>query len=210
MGIAEVISNPTLVPAIFLDRDGVINRNVVDPTTGEYGAPLRAEDFELTPGALQALQLLREAGFSLFLVSNQPNYAKGKSSLEELGAIHAKLLEELHAADIEFTDFYYCYHHPQGVISTHSGPCDCRKPSPYFLLKARDTHGINLESSWMIGDRPADIECGRAAGVRTICVREDHPGNRAIDDVRADFDADDLAAAAQIILRNPHYEQAQK
>jgi D-glycero-D-manno-heptose 1,7-bisphosphate phosphatase len=201
VGIAEVIPRSGDVSAIFLDRDGVLNRNVIDPATGEYGAPLRAEDFEIVPGALHAMKLLREAGFALFLVSNQPNYAKGKNSLEELAAIHAKLLAELHAAGIEFTDFYYCYHHPQGVVATHSGPCDCRKPSPYFLLQARDTYGIALESSWMVGDRAADIQCGRAAGVRTVRVQEDHPSTRAANEIEADFEAKDLDQAAQLILK---------
>jgi len=203
-----VSSHPTLVPAVFLDRDGVINRNVLDPATGEYGAPLRAQDFALAPGALDAMQSLRKAGFLLFLVSNQPNYAKGKSSLEELAAIHAKLLAALKTAGIEFTDFYYCHHHPQGVMPTHSGPCDCRKPSPYFLLKARDTYRVSLQHSWMIGDRATDIQCGRSAGVRTIRVQEDHPASRASHEVKADFEADDLAEAAKIILNDQYSVQA--
>ena len=192
----------TIRSAVFLDRDGVINKNVLDPATGEYGAPLRADQFELAPGALSALEALQQAGFALFVVSNQPNYAKGKCSFEELNAIHQRLKAELDAAGVALTAAYYCYHHPQGKIRGYSGPCGCRKPSPYFLLGAREEHGVSLESSWMVGDRPTDIECGRAAGVKTIRVAADHPASPHPDEPIADFEAHDLAQAAEIILKS--------
>lgn len=191
-----------LRPAVFLDRDGVINRNVLDPASGEYGAPLMANALQIAPGAIDGLLALQRAGFPLFLISNQPNYAKGKSSLEELAAIHLRLQRELDAAGISFTDFYYCLHHPDGKVPGYSGPCECRKPSPYFVYKARDEHGLELETSWMIGDRVADIECGRTAGLGTIRITEDHPAERGGDEIPADFEASDLAHAVEIILRN--------
>ncbi len=187
--------------AVFLDRDGVINGNVQDPATGEYGAPLLPEQFHLAPGALVAMVALRRAGFLLFLVSNQPNYAKGKSSLETLRAIHDRLEAELKAAGIDFAEFFYCYHHPDGIVPEYSGPCRCRKPSPYFLLKAENEFGLSLGESWMVGDRPVDVECGRAAGTRTILVGPDHPSARAKAQVEPDFEAGDLADAAEIILK---------
>ena len=187
--------------AVFLDRDVVINRNVLDRATGEYGAPLLPEDFELAPGAIDALLALQQAGFPLFLISNQPNYAKGKSSLEDLAAVHQRMTAELEAAGIAFAEFYYCYHHPKGVVADYSGPCECRKPSPYFLFKARDAFGLALQDSWIVGDRATDIECGRAAGVRPTRVKEDHPLTRAANEAKADFEAYDLAHAAEIILK---------
>jgi D-glycero-D-manno-heptose 1,7-bisphosphate phosphatase len=196
MGIGEV----KLRQAVFLDRDGVINRNVQDPATGEYGAPLSPEQFQLAPGALDAMAALRQGGFLLFLVSNQPNYAKGKSSLETLGAIHDRLSVELDAARINFAEFFYCYHHPEGIVPEYSGPCRCRKPSPYFLSRAGDEFGLSLAQSWMIGDRPTDIECGRGAGARTILVAPDHPASIRKAQVFADFQARDLAHAAAIVL----------
>ncbi|AXC11796.1 D-glycero-D-manno-heptose 1,7-bisphosphate phosphatase [Acidisarcina polymorpha] len=186
--------------AIFLDRDGVINRNVLDPLTHEYGAPLRAKDFELLPGVLPALATLQQAGFRLFLVSNQPNYAKGKSSLEELAAIHQCLASELGFAGIMFTEFYYCYHHPAGIEAGYSGHCDCRKPSPYFLLQAKVKFDLALEECWMVGDRESDIECGQAAGVRTIRVAEDLSAAGESNLIAADYQARSLADAVQIIL----------
>lgn len=181
---------------VFLDRDGVINRNVFNPATGEYEAPLTAEDFELLPGVRQALLQLRDAGFLLFLVSNQPNYAKGKSSLAELRAIDAELRRELDAIGIEFAAAYYCLHHPNGSVAGHSGPCACRKPSPYFLFRAMQEFRLDLEQSWMVGDRATDIECGRAAGVRTILIG---PTGVDIERVAGDWIAADLTAAAEMI-----------
>jgi D-glycero-D-manno-heptose 1,7-bisphosphate phosphatase len=182
--------------AVFLDRDGVINRNVFNPATGEYEAPLTAEDLELLPGVRRGLLQLRDAGFLLFLVSNQPNYAKGKSSLAELRAIDADLRRELARNGIDFAAAYYCLHHPNGDVAGFSGHCACRKPSPYFLLRARREFGLDFEQSWMVGDRATDIECGRAAGVRTILI--DSTG-RGDGQAAPDWIAVDLAAAAEMI-----------
>jgi D-glycero-D-manno-heptose 1,7-bisphosphate phosphatase len=187
--------------AVFLDRDGVINRNVMNPVTLAWEAPLSVQSFVLTPNALAVLSALRQAGFLLFLVSNQPNYAKGKTSLEVLEAIHQHLLKLLARQGIEFTAFYYCLHHPHGVVPSHSGPCACRKPAPFFLLRARDEFGLDMERSWMVGDRASDIACGQAAGVHTIRVRNQQ-GDAAVtgDEPSAEFQVDSLQAAAVIIL----------
>jgi D-glycero-D-manno-heptose 1,7-bisphosphate phosphatase len=182
--------------AVFLDRDGVINRNVFNPASGEYEAPLTAADFTLAPGALEALRRLQRAGFLLFVVSNQPNYAKRKASLEELAAIDATMRRELAAAGVAFAGVYYCLHHPEGVVPEYSGPCACRKPSPYFLLRAMRDFGVEAAHSWMIGDRDTDVLCGRAAGVRTIFIDELGGGGGRNE---ADWTGPDLAAAAEHI-----------
>jgi len=182
--------------AVFLDRDGVINRNALNPATGEYEAPLTAEDFEILPRVREALLQLRDAGFLLFMVSNQPNYAKGKSSLAEHYAIDAELRRELTAIGVEFAASYYCLHHPDGSVAGFSGLCACRKPSPYFLLRARRQFGLNFQQSWMVGDRATDIECGRAAGTRTILI---DPSGRGDGQAAPDWIAPDLAAAAEMI-----------
>lgn len=188
---------------VFLDRDGVINQNIFNPASGEYEAPLTAADFIMAAGALEALRRLQSAGFLLFVASNQPNYAKGKASLEELVAIDTRMCREVAAAGIALVGVYYCLHHPEGIVAEYSGPCACRKPSPYFLLRAMREFGLNAAESWMIGDREADVTCGRAAGVRTIFIdqrRSGHGGNKA------DWIAPDLAGAAEYICRE-FYEQ---
>lgn len=157
-------------PAVFLDRDGVINELVLNPLTGEYEPPHSPEDLLLISGVIPALRELQLAGFELFLVSNQPDYAKGKATLEQIHAVHGRLDHCLRAAGVQFREYYYCYHHPKGIVPEYSFVCECRKPKPYFLLKAARDYGIDLESSWMIGDRDTDIECGKGAGVQTILI----------------------------------------
>jgi D-glycero-D-manno-heptose 1,7-bisphosphate phosphatase len=197
MGVSG-LSQPA---AVFLDRDGVINRNVMNPLTLAWEAPLRVESFVLANNALQALRTLRKAGFLLFLVSNQPNYAKAKVSLETLEDIHNRLLHLLHEEQIEFAAFYYCLHHPHGVRPGYSGPCRCRKPSPFFLLQARDQFGLDMERSWMIGDRASDIACGQAAGVHTIYVHN-REGEAPVEghETGAEFQVDSLESATVLIL----------
>jgi D-glycero-D-manno-heptose 1,7-bisphosphate phosphatase len=199
MGIGR-LARATCAHAVFVDRDGVINRNVFNPQTGAYESPHRPEEFHLTDDALPALARLQAAGFRLFLVSNQPSYAKGKTTLAMLEAIHGCLVDALNAAGIIFSAFYYCFHHPESEMPGYGGPCSCRKPSPFFLFKARDEFGLDLAQSWMVGDRVTDVECGRAAGVHTIRVVEDHPATRRADEMAAEFEARNLAQAADVIL----------
>ncbi len=198
MGIGDVRR------AVFLDRDGVINRNILNCDTGEYESPHRPEDLHIVPGALEAMAALQAAGFGLFLVSNQPSFAKGKTSLEAIKAIHNRLENHLSGAGIVFDAFYYCYHHPQGIVPGFSGACDCRKPSPFFLRKAAEDFNIDLGSSWMVGDRATDIACGKSAGARTIRIREDHVTRQEPHEPHepvAEFEAADLTKAVQIILQ---------
>lgn len=179
--------------AVFLDRDGVINANVFYADSGEVEAPRTAADFTILPGVLQAMTDLRAAGYLLFVVSNQPNQAKGKATRVDHDAIQAKLVSALVDAGIQVEEFFYCFHHPQGVEPSLSGPCDCRKPSPFFLNQAREAHALDMAASWMIGDRDTDIACGRAAGARTIRIAAEMS-------VVADFTAPNLSVAAAIVL----------
>ncbi|HUY80129.1 MAG TPA: HAD-IIIA family hydrolase [Acidobacteriaceae bacterium] len=180
--------------AVFLDRDGVINRNVLNPATGELEAPLTAAEFEVLPGVSKGLRQLQAAGYLLFVVSNQPNYAKGKSTLRELRAVDGAMRDALDAMRVWMAAVYYCLHHPEGGVQGYTGPCACRKPAPYFLFKAAREYGIDLSQSWMVGDRATDVACGRAAGVRTILVGE------SAENLKADWVGRDLAEAARHIL----------
>jgi D-glycero-D-manno-heptose 1,7-bisphosphate phosphatase len=183
--------------AVFLDRDGVINRNVFYPDSGEFESPRSVAEFELFPWTLEAMGKLRAAGYSLFIVSNQPNYAKEKSPLEPLREIGDALVALTTANGIDIRASYYCFHHPNSLIPGYSA-CDCRKPSPKFLLDAAAEFDLDMEHSWMVGDRPTDIECGLRAGVKTIRVAPDHPGQ--LDrSVHPHYDAANLLEASKII-----------
>ena len=192
-------------PAIFLDRDGVINPMVLNPATGRLESPLSTADFSFFDGVLESLSILRDEGFPLILVSNQPNYALGKSTLHGMSAIHQKFVYELVRSGIAFARFCYCLHHPKGVTPGYSGLCVCRKPSPWFLLRARDDFGYSLRDSWMIGDRPTDTQCGRAAGARTIRIEPAPGASDPVNPVRAlvaraDYSVRNLTEAVDIIL----------
>jgi D-glycero-D-manno-heptose 1,7-bisphosphate phosphatase len=167
MGIGQKMNR-----AVFLDRDGVINELVLNPQTKEYESPLSEKDLKIAPEIFTSLKKLNNAGFLLFVVSNQPNYAKGKSSLEFLHTINQLLSKQMDEHGVGFTEYYYCYHHPDGVVKEYSGDCLCRKPKPFFLLEAQKKYDIDMKHSWMVGDQDTDIQCGQAAGVRTIRVSE--------------------------------------
>jgi D-glycero-D-manno-heptose 1,7-bisphosphate phosphatase len=195
--------------AVFLDRDGVLNHNWLNPTTGEWESPIRPEDFRLCAGIVGALAELTAHGFRLILVSNQSSAAKGKCSLADLQSVHARFMAELKPGGIVFDEFCYDYAHPQAVVPELSGPLTSRKPSAYFLERAIRSLGLDRSCSWMVGDRDTDIECGRRAGVRTIQVASPDPDARALVNGHADFDAENLEAAVNIIVAETRRHQSE-
>jgi D-glycero-D-manno-heptose 1,7-bisphosphate phosphatase len=170
--------------AVFLDRDGVINRAVV--RDGKPYAPDRVEDLEVLAGVPDALRKLRRAGFRLIVVTNQPDVARGTQSREVVEAMHARLTAELAVDEV-----IACYH--------DGDDCDCRKPKPGALLDAAQRHGVELENSFMVGDRWRDIEAGQRAGCR--CLFVDH-GYAEQQPVGSFVRVPSLAAAADWILEN--------
>jgi D-glycero-D-manno-heptose 1,7-bisphosphate phosphatase len=160
--------------AVFLDRDGVLNELVLNPATREYEPPHSPDNLIIFPDVIESLRVLQIAGFELFLVSNQPDYAKGKTTLGNIRSVHTRFDSILTSGGIHFQEYFYCYHHPDGVVPEYSCLCECRKPNPHFLFKAAEDYDIDLKKSWMIGDRDSDIECGKAAGTRTIMIEEPH------------------------------------
>jgi D-glycero-D-manno-heptose 1,7-bisphosphate phosphatase len=180
--------------AVFLDRDGVINQNVFYEDTGLIEAPRTVSDFRLADGALDAMARLQAAGWSLFIVSNQPNQALGKAMAEDHREITEALSALLAASDVRIVEAYYCLHHPDGSHPTLSVACSCRKPSPFFLNEAAQRWSVVLGASWMIGDRETDVACGRQAGARTIRI------DSGAESTAADYLCDDLVQAADLLI----------
>jgi D-glycero-D-manno-heptose 1,7-bisphosphate phosphatase len=185
---------------VFLDRDGVLNELVPDPTSGEPESPLRPEDVRLLPGAAVAAARIARAGLTLVCVSNQPAAAKGLVSVEDLLAVHGRAIELLAMEGVELAGTRLCLHHPQGVVPELAGPCACRKPAPGMLLDTAAALGIDLRASWMVGDTDADVEAGRAAGCGTLLI--EHPGSRhkRRSGIQPDLRAADLPGAADLLL----------
>lgn len=195
-------------PAVFFDRDGVLNEPVWNPMTGEYESPHTVGDLQLCANVMTPLRTLREQGFELFIVSNQPSFAKGKTSLENIQAIARAVEEQFRAAAVTFRATYYCYHHPRGVVPGYAEPCPCRKPEPYFLLQAAERYGVDLRRSWMLGDRHSDVECGRRAGCRTILILHPHARHQQ-GTSQPDHVARDVAAAVALIVRDARRQAEQ-
>ena len=146
--------------AVFLDRDGVINRPVV--RDGRPYPPSRLEDFELYEDAASGCARLKTAGFFLVIITNQPDVGRGTQRREDVEAMHAKLRSALPWVDrIEI-----CFH----AGERHGEPCDCRKPRPGMILRAAAELNIDLRASYVIGDRWRDIDCARTAGCRAVFI----------------------------------------
>lgn len=184
----------------FFDRDGVVNELVPDPRSGLPESPLDAARVSLVSGAAAGLQRLRDAGFLLVGVSNQPAAAKGTVPLDALERVQARVLDLLRAEGVEPDAFRICYHHPNGTVPGLAGACDCRKPAPGMLLDAARELNLDLSSSWMIGDTDGDIEAGAAAGCRTVLVENPSSLHKRTGAVRPDLRASDLATAADLLL----------
>lgn len=184
--------------AVFLDRDGVINRLVINPIVDEYESPLHVDDFELYPWTLRSLRSLKEMGYMLFLISNQPGFAKGKTSLKNIKEIHDMLHTILMEHGVDFTEYYYCYHHPKGMVPEFSFECECRKPGTLFLRKAHEGFQFSIQDSWLIGDEDSDILCGKAYGLTTILIDEER-SERKRGKSDPEFHATDLKDAVRII-----------
>lgn len=156
--------------AVFLDRDGVLNDLVYYADTDEHESPRTAADLQIFPYVFEALKRLQAAGWMLFVVSNQPSYAKGKCTLEDLHGVGAALEHALVQQGIHVRAFYYDYTHPHAVLPAYRGESPTRKPAPGFLHQAAREHGVDLAQSWMIGDRDTDIQCGQSAGCFTALL----------------------------------------
>ena len=188
-GVVEAKNLSHKQKALFLDRDGTINKYV--------GFLRDINEFKLLDGVSDAIKDINASGYLAVVVTNQPVIARGEVTVPELDAIHNKL-ETLLGNDGAYIDgLYYCPHHPDkgfvGEIPELKIDCECRKPKPGMLIKAAEDLNIDLGSSWMIGDGKNDIEAGRNAGCKTVYLGTDGS-------VLSDLKADSLKSAVGIIL----------
>ena len=178
-------------PAIFLDRDGVINKNM--------DKDISFDNFEILPGIARVIKRINESGYLCIVVSNQPMIAKGFIRFEDLDMIHKKMETSLGKEGAYLDAIYFCPHHPEkgfaGEVPDLKIDCFCRKPKPGMILKACEEFNIDPGYSWMIGDSPADISAGKTAGCRTILV-----GQQLCP--MADYQKADLIEATQFIMEN--------
>jgi D-glycero-D-manno-heptose 1,7-bisphosphate phosphatase len=149
-------------PAIFLDRDGTLCRDAV--------YMIRFEDFEPLPGVEEALRMLQDSGYRLFVVTNQSGVARGMFSLDAVTALNAKIQRYFLEKGIKIEDFAVCPHHPEGTVAAYAGDCECRKPKPGMILDLARKYDLDLARSYMVGDMLRDVQAGLAAGTKAVLI----------------------------------------
>ena len=157
-----------LKQAVFLDRDGVINRYVYNSDFGTVDSPANPQEFELLPGVCESICEFNRMGLLVIVVSNQPGLAKGRFSTELLQGTTQKMEQAVRQGGGQIDSIYYCLHHPDAIDAEYRRPCDCRKPEPGLFFKAARDWDIDLKASYTVGDGVADILAGEAAGTTTI------------------------------------------
>jgi D-glycero-D-manno-heptose 1,7-bisphosphate phosphatase len=165
--------------AIFLDRDGTLNKDT--------GYLIEFEHFELLPGVENALRIFQDLGYRLFVVSNQSGVARGYFTYEAVEKLHSKIAAHLAGKGIILEEMLFCPHHVEGKIPEFTRDCECRKPKPGMLEMLRKKHDLDLKQSYMVGDKPSDAETGVNAGAVGIWLkgaagaRESKEGGRRLD-----------------------------
>lgn len=159
-------------PAVFFDRDGVINEIVYNEDTELMDSPMNVSQFKLLPGVAEALKSVKNKGYYVFIVTNQPAAAKGKTTLTNLYDINTSFVNQMKREDVDIDGVFLCIHYPKKLPLTKDEylikECNCRKPKSGMIMDAADKYNIDLENSYMVGDSFTDVQCGINAGVKTV------------------------------------------
>ena len=181
-----------LRPAVFIDRDGVLNQ--------EIGYITAFDQLKIFPFAKEAIDIIKKCGYQCIVVTNQSAVARGLVSEEAIQGIHQQMQEELF-----FDAIYYCPHYPPGILEGDAGNpyrtvCMCRKPQPGLIIQAAHEHGIDLAYSFMVGDRRIDIEAGKNAMLKTVLVKTGHVSLTSNLECNQDYTCNDLLMFAKSLL----------
>jgi D-glycero-D-manno-heptose 1,7-bisphosphate phosphatase len=180
--------------AVFLDRDGTINV--------EKDYLYKTEDFEFIPGAQEAIKKLKGAGFLVIVVSNQSGVARGFFDEDAVNQLHQHIQDELIDYGTSIDDFYFCPHHPDKGMGAYKLDCNCRKGKPGMLLQAALEHNLDLQHSFMVGDKLADIEAGKRAGCESLLVLTGYGATTAlVPEAAAVEKCRDLGCVATLIIK---------
>lgn len=171
LGTPHPAPRTALRRAVFLDRDGTMIH--------EAGYLSRLEDVRWFPFTMDAIRLLNRAGYLVIVITNQGGIALGLFDEAFVRAVHASMDADLAASGARVDGWYFCPHHPKGVIESLRGPCDCRKPGCAMIDAACRDHAIDLSRSWVIGDRDRDVQVATAVGARGILVRTGYGDSEA-------------------------------
>lgn len=155
-----MMTEPAGRKAVFFDRDGTLNVDV--------GFLSRKEDFRWMEGAVEAIRFCNDGGYLVFVVTNQSGIARGYYGEEDVRRLHAWMNEDLKKHGAHIDAFYYCPHHPEGVVAEYAKKCSCRKPAPGLVEEACRRYSVDKGASFLFGDMERDVECARRAGVKGV------------------------------------------
>ncbi len=178
---------------IFLDRDGTINV--------EKSYLYKWEDFEFEKNAIEGLKELKNLGYEFIVVTNQSGIGRGYYTEEDLVALNNQMTEKLKEFGVEILECFYCPHHPEKGIGKYKVDCNCRKPNPGMLLEGIKKYDVDIENSFMIGDKKGDLEAGKKAGLKSILVLTGY-GKKIEEEVKGNYlIAKDLLEVAAILKK---------
>ncbi len=180
--------------AVFLDRDGVIVR--------EVDKLHRLDQLRILPGAAKAIREINRLGYLAIVITNQAVVARGWITEAGVDEIHAVMIKRLSRQDAKIDAVYYCPHHPNADLKKYRLVCRCRKPNPGMILTALKKFNIDRRRSFMVGDKTGDILAGRRAGLKTILVATGYGGKDDQHEARPDFAAKDLKQAVAVIKKS--------
>jgi len=185
--------------AVFIDRDGVITK---EPPYYAH----RIDQLELIPKSAEAIRLLNESGFKVIIVSNQSGVARGYYQEKDIEIYNGAMEKKLEEENAYIDAIYYCPHYSKAIIEKYKIDCECRKPKPGMLKRAKKDLDLDLKQSFLIGDKMSDIEAGYRAGCKTILVLTGQ-GNGELKkisemNIKPNYISKDLYTAIQIIKRN--------
>jgi D-glycero-D-manno-heptose 1,7-bisphosphate phosphatase len=184
---------------VFLDRDGVITE---DPPHYAH----RLDQLRIIPRSAKAIQLLNAHNFHVIVISNQSGIARGYYKEEDVKIFNDEMVSLLAKAGAHIDALYYCPHHPDAIIERYKINCECRKPKPGMILDAAQKNSLDIEKSFVVGDKWSDIEAGKSAGCKTVLVLTGH-GKEEVDKKResVDYIASDLYDAVEKFILSAKY-----
>ncbi len=189
-------------PAVFVDRDGVINEIVWNDDIEQLDSPMKVSEFRFLPGVAGALRAFKEKGYYIFIVTNQPGAAKGKTDLATLYDINTYMIDALSEEGVEIDDLFMCPHYPKELPMTKESflirKCNCRKPEPGLIYRAMRKYNIDMSASYMIGDSCTDVTAGNKVGLSTVFIGDLKCDLcKKLGDISPSFIAKDLSEVAE-------------
>lgn len=185
--------------ALFLDRDGVLDELVFYESVGAWEAPRTPADVRMIEGVAEPLARLHAAGWLLVIVTNQPDWAKEKTTREALLDVHDTIVRNIESGGARIAHSYLCFHHPEATVPELRVACECRKPGTASLRSAARELDIDLASSWMVGDQDSDLACGRAAGCRVALIEHEGSAHKR-GKIEPDLRCENLGELADVLL----------